>query len=111
MEKVRSAVLYELNQPLKIVELDLPPPESGEVLVEVFASGICHTQLLEIKGENATGPHNPNLLGHEGTGMVVSVGKKVTKVKEGDHVILSWIRGCGTGSYQPLDITIVGITK
>ena len=98
MEKVRSAVLYELNQPLKIVELDLPPPESGEVLVEVFASGICHTQLLEIKGENAAGPHNPNLLGHEGTGMVVSVGKEVTKVKEGDHVILSWIRGCGTGS-------------
>ena len=98
MQKVRSAVLYELGHPLKIIELDLPAPEQGEVLVKVIASGICHTQLLEIKGENATGSHIPNLLGHEGSGIVVSVGEKVTKVREGDHVILSWIRGCGTGS-------------
>ena len=103
MQKVRSAVLYELDHPLKIIELDLPAPEQGEVLVEVIASGICHTQLLEIKGENATGSHIPNLLGHEGSGIVVSVGKKVTKVREGDHVILSWIRGYGTStSPQPI---------
>jgi len=103
MQKVRSAVLYELDHPLKIIELDLPAPEQGEVLVKVIASGICHTQLLEIKGENATGSHIPNLLGHEGSGIVVSVGKKVTKVREGDHVILSWIRGYGTStSPQPI---------
>lgn len=104
MQKVRSAVLYELDHPLKIIELDLPAPEQGEVLVKVIASGICHTQLLEIKGENATGSHIPNLLGHEGSGIVVSVGKKVTKVREGDHVILSWIRGYGTStSPQPIE--------
>ena len=104
MQKVRSAVLYELGHPLKIIELDLPAPEQGEVLVKVIASGICHTQLLEIKGENATGSHIPNLLGHEGSGIVVSVGKKVTKVREGDHVILSWIRGCGTSTLpQPIE--------
>ena len=104
MQKVRSAVLYELGHPLKIIELDLPAPEQGEVLVKVIASGICHTQLLEIKGENATGSHIPNLLGHEGSGIVVSVGKKVTKVREGDHVILSWIRGYGTStSPQPIE--------
>ena len=104
MQKVRSAVLYELGHPLKIIELDVPAPEQGEVLVKVIASGICHTQLLEIKGENATGSHIPNLLGHEGSGIVVSVGKKVTKVREGDHVILSWIRGYGTStSPQPIE--------
>ena len=104
MQKVRSAVLYELGHPLKIIELDLPAPEQGEVLVKVIASGICHTQLLEIKGENATGSHIPNLLGLEGSGIVVSVGKKVTKVREGDHVILSWIRGYGTStSPQPIE--------
>ena len=104
MQKVRSAVLYELDHPLKIIELDLPAPEQGEVLVKVIASGICHTQLLEIKGKNATGSHIPNLLGHEGSGIVVSVGKKVTKVREGDHVILSWIRGYGTStSPQPIE--------
>ena len=51
--------------------------------------------MLEIKGENATGAHNPNLMGHEGSGIVVGVGKNVSKVKKGDHVILSWIKGFG----------------
>jgi len=59
MQKVKVSVLYDLNYPLKIVELNLPAPGLGEVLVKVLSSGICHTQLLEIKGENATGPHNP----------------------------------------------------
>ena len=63
--------------------------------MRVSASGICHTQLLEIRGENATGPHNPNLMGHEGSGVVVAVGKNVSKVKKGDHIILSWIKGFG----------------
>lgn len=84
-----------MNSPLQIIELDLPAPKFGEVLVKVIASGICHTQLLEIKGENATGPHNPNFLGHEGAGIVVSVGEGVSKVKVDDHVILSWLKGKG----------------
>jgi len=94
----RAAVLFELNRPLKILELELPPPKEGEVLVRVSASGICHTQLLEIKGENATGAHNPNLMGHEGSGIVISIGEGVEKVKEGDHVILSWIKGSGANT-------------
>ncbi len=84
-----------MNSPLQIIELDLPAPKFGEVLVKVIASGVCHTQLLEIKGENATGPHNPNFLGHEGAGIVISVGEGVSKVKADDHVILSWLKGKG----------------
>ena len=104
MKTMRCAVLYEINQPLEIMELDLPDPEQGEVLVKVAASGICHTQLLEIKGESATGPHNPNLMGHEGSGVIVSVGEGVEKVKEGDHVLLSWIKGSGANTRpKPLE--------
>jgi len=92
---MKAAVLMELNQPLRIIELEVPAPESGQVLVKVIASGICNTQLLEIKGENTAGPQNPNLLGHEGAGIVEEVGPNITKVKKGDHVILSWIKGSG----------------
>ena len=101
---MKCAILFEINQPLKVMELGLPAPEEGEALIRVAASGICHTQLLEIKGENATGPHNPNLMGHEGAGVVVSVGGGVKKVKSGDHVILSWIKGSGRNTYpKPLE--------
>lgn len=101
MKTTLAAVLSELHQPLEIMELSLPDPRPGEVLVKVVASGICHTQLLEIKGENATGPHNPNLMGHEGSGIVVATGAGVTKVKEGDHVVLSWIKGSGVNTCPP----------
>lgn len=93
--KTKAAILKELNSSLVIEELDLPGPNEGEVLVRIAASGICHTQLLEIKGENATGDHTPNLMGHEGAGIVESVGSGVAKVRKGDHVILSWIKGSG----------------
>ncbi len=93
--KTRAAVLVDLNSPLEIMEIDLPALRSGEVLVKVHSTGLCHTQLLEIKGENASGPHNPNLLGHEGSGVVVEVGEAVNKVSAGDHVVLSWIKGAG----------------
>lgn len=77
------------------MELNVPSPKPGQVLVKVMATGICHTQLLEISGQNTNGPMNPNLLGHEGSGIVEEVGEGVTKVKKGDHVILSWIKGSG----------------
>ncbi len=93
--KMKAAVLMELHQPLEIVELDVPQPKAGQVLVKVMATGICHTQLLEISGQNTSGPMNPNLLGHEGSGIVEEVGAGVSKVKKGDHVILSWIKGSG----------------
>ena len=92
---MKAAVLYELNKPLRIMEFPVPEPEEGQVLVNMAYSGICHTQLLEIQGKNTNGPMNPNLLGHEGSGVVDKVGKNVRKVKKGDHVILSWIKGSG----------------
>ena len=91
----KAAVLVGLNKPLKILNIDLPPPSTGEVLVKVFFSGICHTQLLEIAGKNASGSYIPNLMGHEASGEVIEVGDKVKKVKKGDFVILSWIKGKG----------------
>ena len=87
--KTKAAILVELNQSLEIVDLELPVLRKGEVLVKVHSAGLCHTQLLEIKGENASGAHNPNLLGHEGSGIVCDVGEMVRKVKKGDHVVLS----------------------
>lgn len=93
--KTKAAILVELNQSLEIVDLELPVLRKGEVLVKVHSAGLCHTQLLEIKGENASGAHNPNLLGHEGSGIVCDVGETVRKVKKGDHVVLSWIKGSG----------------
>lgn len=93
--KMKAAVLMELHKPLEIVEFDVPDPKPGQILVKVMATGICHTQLLEIAGQNTNGPMNPNLLGHEGSGIVEEVGEGVTKVKKGDHVILSWIKGSG----------------
>ena len=96
MIKTKAAVLFNLNKPLKIIEFNLPSPKKGEILVKIQASGICHTQLLEIEGKNATGSYCPNLMGHEGSGIVCSVGSGVSKVKKGDHVVLSWIKGSGS---------------
>lgn len=92
---MKAAVLFELNQPLRIVDLPLQRPGPGQILVKIAATGLCHAQLLEIRGENTIGPMNPNLLGHEGSGIVMEVGEGVTKVTPGDHVILSWIKGSG----------------
>jgi len=92
---MKAAVLWDLNQPLKIIELPVKKPGKGQVLVKMAASGICHTQLLEIQGKNASGPMNPNMLGHEGSGIVEEIGEEITKVSPGEHVILSWIKGTG----------------
>jgi len=109
MKKVSAAILFELNEPLRVVDIDLPEPQKGEVMVKVMATGICHTQLLEISGKNATGAHNPNLMGHEGSGVVESVGEGVRKVKPGDHVVLSWIKGSGTNTC-PKPLRLDGVT-
>ncbi|MBI1971029.1 zinc-binding dehydrogenase [Candidatus Woesearchaeota archaeon] len=98
---MKAAVLAELYKPLEIMELVVPSPSPGLVLVKVMASGLCNSQLLEIIGKNATGSHTPNLLGHEGAGIVEEVGEGVTKVKKGDHVVLSWIKGSGAHVLPP----------
>lgn len=93
--KTIAAVLTEINNPLQVEELIIPPLKKGQVLVEVAYSGICHSQLNEIHGLKGEDKFLPHTLGHEGSGIVVEIGPDVTKVKPGDHVVLTWIKGGG----------------
>lgn len=97
----KAAVLYEPGLPLVIEELKLPLLKEGQVLVKMAASGLCHTQLNEILGKRGPDPFLPHLLGHEGSGVVKAVGKGVAKVKAGDSVIISWIKGEGIAAKPP----------
>jgi len=91
--KMKAAVLYEINEPLIIEELEIPDLGFGQVLVKIQASGICRKQIEEIKGHRGKDPFLPHTLGHEGAGIVKAIGPGVTKVKPGDYVALSW-RAC-----------------
>lgn len=93
--KTRAAILCAIGSPLEIWELELPKLAKGQILVEVAYSGICRTQLNEIKGLKGPDPYVPHTLGHEGAGIVREIGEGVTKVVPGDHVVLSWIKGSG----------------
>lgn len=90
-----AAILVALQQPLELVSLELPALKAGQVLVELAFSGVCHTQVLESRGYRGEDKFLPHCLGHEGSGTVSAVGPGVTKVKPGDQVILSWIKGSG----------------
>ena len=89
-----AAILVEPNQ-LVIDELEIPPLKPGQALVEIDYSGICHTQLLEVRGYRGKDLFLPHCLGHEGSGRVIEIASNVEKVKPGDHVILSWMKGSG----------------
>ncbi len=91
--KTRAAVAFEAKQPLEIVELDLEGPKAGEVLVEIKATGICHTDAYTLGGLDSEGLF-PSVLGHEGAGIVREVGPGVTSVEEGDHVIPLYTPEC-----------------
>lgn len=93
--KTHAAVLHRLGHPLRIQTLDVPPLRPGQVLVDVAYAGLCHTQLLEVRGRRGRDPHLPHTLGHEGSGVVRAVGDGVRKVRPGDRVVLTWIRGDG----------------
>lgn len=93
--KALCAVLYELNKPLQIVELEVPSLDPGQVLVKIAYSGVCRSQVMEAQGKRGDDKFLPHLLGHEGTGIVVETGKDVTKVQPGDKVVLGWIKGTG----------------
>ncbi|MBM4134961.1 MAG: zinc-binding dehydrogenase [Nitrospira sp.] len=93
--KTKAAVLVELGAPLVIAELEIPPLKPGQVLVEILVSGVCHTQLLECRGERGEDSYLPHCLGHEAVGVVRETGASVSKVKENDTVILSWMKGAG----------------
>jgi S-(hydroxymethyl)glutathione dehydrogenase/alcohol dehydrogenase len=93
--KTTAAVLVELGKPLEMGDLEIPSLKPGQVLVEIAYSGVCHTQVLEARGHRGPDRFLPHGLGHEGSGFVREVGAGVTKVKVGDPVILSWIKGSG----------------
>ena len=86
--KTRAAVAFEAKKPLEIVEVDLEGPKAGEVLVEIKATGICHTDAYTLDGFDSEGIF-PSILGHEGAGIVREVGAGVLSVKPGDHVIIT----------------------
>ncbi len=91
--KTRAAVAFEAKQPLEIVELDLEGPKAGEVLVEIKATGICHTDAYTLDGLDSEGIF-PSILGHEGAGIVREIGAGVTSVAVGDHVIPLYTPEC-----------------
>ena len=91
--KTRAAVAWEAGKPLEIEELDLDGPKEGEVLVKIIATGVCHTDAFTLSGEDPEGIF-PTVLGHEGAGIVVEVGKNVTSVKPDDHVIPLYTPEC-----------------
>ncbi|MDF2116540.1 S-(hydroxymethyl)glutathione dehydrogenase/class III alcohol dehydrogenase [Roseiarcaceae bacterium H3SJ34-1] len=91
--KTRAAVAFAAKKPLEIVELDLDGPRAGEVLIEVKATGICHTDYFTLSGADPEGLF-PCVLGHEGAGVVVDVGAGVTTLKKGDHVIPLYTPEC-----------------
>src|SRR5271170_7095498 len=90
---VRAAVAWEAGKPLSIETVQLEGPKSGEVLVEIKATGICHTDKYTLSGMDSEGIF-PCILGHEGAGIVVDVGADVKSVKKGDHVIPLYIPEC-----------------
>ncbi len=91
--KTRAAIAWSAAQPLTIHEVDLAPPRAGEVLVEVKATGICHTDYYTLSGADPEGRF-PAILGHEGAGIVLEVGAGVTTLKAGDHVIPLYTPEC-----------------
>ena len=93
--KSRAAVAFEAGKPLEIVEVDVGGPAAGEVMVEIKATGVCHTDAFTLSGNDPEGAF-PAILGHEGAGVVVEVGQGVKDLKVGDHVIPLYTPECRT---------------
>lgn len=96
--KTRAAVAFAAGKPLEICEVDLEGPKEGEVLVELKATGICHTDAFTLSGDDPEGAF-PAILGHEGAGIVVDVGPGVKSLKKGDHVIPLYTPECRNCDY------------
>jgi S-(hydroxymethyl)glutathione dehydrogenase / alcohol dehydrogenase len=92
--QLRAAVLEELGQPLKVQEVELADPKPGEVLARLVACSVCHNDLYTASGADPSG-YAPAVLGHEGAGVVESVGEGVTSVSPGDHVVTLFSPQCG----------------
>jgi len=91
--KTRAAVAFQAGKPLEVVDVDLEGPKAGEVLIELKATGVCHTDAFTLSGDDPEGAF-PAILGHEGAGVVVEVGPGVSSVAPGDHVIPLYTPEC-----------------
>ena len=96
--KTKAAIATKAGQPLSVEEIDLDGPRAGEVLVEIKATGVCHTDAYALSGDDPEGIF-PCILGHEGAGVVVDIGAGVTSVGKGDHVIPLYTPECGECEY------------
>src|SRR6202035_133662 len=96
--KVKAAVAHKAGAPLEIETVDLDGPRQGEVLVEIKATGVCHTDAYTLSGKDPEGLF-PAILGHEGAGIVVEVGPGVRTLKKGDHVIPLYTPECRECEY------------
>ena len=98
---MKAAVLEELNKPLALRDVELTPLTVGQVLVRILVSGICGSQLHEIKGFKGNGKFLPHLMGHEGCGIVEEIGPGVTTIQLGDKVVMHWRPGSGIEANFP----------
>jgi S-(hydroxymethyl)glutathione dehydrogenase/alcohol dehydrogenase len=96
--RIRAAVLHEPGRPVEIEEVELDPPKSNEVLVRVAAAGVCHSDVRHADGDLGPGRW-PAVMGHEGAGVVESVGEGVTHAAPGDHVALCFVPACRSCRY------------
>ena len=93
---MKAAVLFACGEPLRVLDgIEVPAPARGQVHVRLAYSGVCQSQLMEVRGGRGQDAYLPHLLGHEGSGTVVAIGEGVTKVAPGDSVVLGWIKGEG----------------
>jgi len=99
--KFKAAILVESKKPLVLEEIEINPLEVGQVLVKLDSSGVCGAQINEIDAVKGKDKFLPHLLGHEGHGEVVECGQGVTKVKDGDKVVLHWRKSPGINSATP----------
>jgi S-(hydroxymethyl)glutathione dehydrogenase/alcohol dehydrogenase len=102
--KVKAAIAHKAGAPLTIETVDLEGPKAGEVLVEINATGICHTDEFTLSGADPEGLF-PSILGHEGAGVVVDVGPGVKSLRKGDHVIPLYVPECRECEYCVSDKT------
>lgn len=91
--QITAAILWERGKPMTIEAAELDPPGPGEVLVEIKAAGVCHSDLHPARDEWPM--RTPIVLGHEGSGIVREVGANVTRIKAGDHIVICWAPACG----------------
>ncbi|MBL6989657.1 MAG: zinc-binding dehydrogenase [Bacteriovoracaceae bacterium] len=105
--KTKATFLKNINEPLAYTEeLLVPELRPGQVLVELAYAGVCHSQLMEVKGKRGEDKYLPHLLGHEGSGVIRAIGSNISKVKVGDRVVIGWIKGDGiedSGALYVLD--------